>query len=118
MVGRGAQGRPWFPGQLAHYLATGERKAPPPLNEQLALVSELYEEILVHYGVDIGVRHARKHLGWALDSAAAAAGAPLHLLKTHRSSVLTCTDPVLARRRLTEAFDAFGGSPVALRSAA
>ena len=82
------------------------------------MVSELYEEILAHYGVDIGVRHARKHLGWALDSAAAAAGTPRHLLKTHRSIVLTCTDPVLARRRLTEAFDAFGGSPRALRSAA
>jgi nifR3 family TIM-barrel protein len=118
MVGRGAQGRPWFPGQLAHYLTTGERKASPPLDEQFAWVSELYEEILAHYGVDIGVRHARKHLGWALDSAAAAAGAPLHLLKTHRSIVLTCTHPVLARRRLTEAFDAFGGSLRALRSAA
>ncbi|MGB6654633.1 MAG: tRNA dihydrouridine synthase DusB, partial [Xanthobacteraceae bacterium] len=63
MVGRGAQGRPWFPGQLAHYLATGERKAPPPLADRLALVSELYEEMLRHYGIDIGVRHARKHLG-------------------------------------------------------
>ncbi len=31
MVGRGAQGRPWFPGHLARYLATGERVAPPPL---------------------------------------------------------------------------------------
>ena len=31
MVGRGAQGRPWFPGQLARYLATGKREAPPPL---------------------------------------------------------------------------------------
>ncbi len=31
MVGRGAQGRPWFPGQLAHYLATGEREAAPAL---------------------------------------------------------------------------------------
>jgi tRNA-dihydrouridine synthase len=82
------------------------------------LVSELYDEILSHYGVDIGVRHARKHLGWTLDSAAAAAGAPLQLLKTHRGGVLTCTDPMLARRRLTEAFDAFGGLPVALRSAA
>ncbi len=118
MVGRGAQGRPWFPGQLAHYLATGERRASPPLDDQLALVSELYDEILSHYGVDIGVRHARKHLGWTLDSAAAAAGAPLQLLKTHRGGVLTCTDPMLARRRLTEAFDAFGGLPVALRSAA
>src|SRR6202161_4465514 len=63
MVGRGAQGRPWFPGQLAHYLTTGDRKAPPPLDQQFAWVSELYEEILAHYGVDIGVRHARKHLG-------------------------------------------------------
>src|SRR3984885_8297971 len=31
MVGRGAQGRPWFPGQLARYFATGKREAPPPL---------------------------------------------------------------------------------------
>src|SRR5579884_824980 len=37
MIGRGAQGRPWFPGQLARYFATGRREAPPPLTEQLAL---------------------------------------------------------------------------------
>jgi tRNA-dihydrouridine synthase B len=118
MVGRSAEGRPWFPGQLAHYLATGERKAPPALRDQLALVNELYEEILEHYGVDIGLRHARKHLGWTLDSAAATAGAPPHLLKLHRNRVLTCTDPALVRRLLNEAFDAFGGPPAALRSAA
>ncbi len=118
MIGRGAQGRPWFPGHVAHYLATGERKASPPLNDQLALVSELYDEMLAHHGIDIGVRHARKHLGWALDTAAAAAGAPLHVRKAHRSRVLTCSDPDLVRRRLNEAFDAFGGSPAALRSAA
>jgi len=118
MVGRGAQGRPWFPGQLAHFLATGERKTPPPLGDQIAWLSELYEETLRHYGVDIGVRHARKHLGWTLDVAAATADAPLHLLKLHRSQVLTCTDPVLVRRRLNEAFDAFGGFSPALRSAA
>lgn len=118
MIGRGAQGRPWFPGHVAHYLATGERKASPPLNDQLALVSELYDEMLAHHGIDIGVRHARKHLGWALDTAAAAAGAPLHVRKAHRSRVLTCNDPDLVRRRLNEAFDAFGGSPAALRSAA
>src|SRR5271170_1042696 len=44
MVGRGAQGRPWFPGHLADYLATGRRRAPPALVEQLTLVSMLYEE--------------------------------------------------------------------------
>src|SRR5580698_4997669 len=38
MIGRGAQGRPWFPGQLARYLATGKRAAPPALGEQHALI--------------------------------------------------------------------------------
>jgi len=118
MVGRGAQGRPWFPGQLAHYLATGERRAPPALNEQLALVAVLYDEMLAHHGVDIGLRHARKHLGWALDTAAAGTDAPIHLLKLHRNRVLTATDPAIVRRRLTEAFDAFGGSAAAWRIAA
>jgi nifR3 family TIM-barrel protein len=109
MIGRGAQGRPWFPGQLARYLRTGRRETPPPLGEQLALVSALYGEMLAHYGRDIGLRHARKHLGWALDAAAASAGAPEHLPKAHRSRVLTATDPALVLRRLAEAFDTFGG---------
>jgi tRNA-dihydrouridine synthase B len=118
MVGRGTQGRPWFPGQLAHYLATGERKAPPSLNDQLSLVVALYSEMLAHHGLDIGLRHARKHLGWALDTAAATVGAPLHLLKNHRSRVLTGTDPGLVQRRLSEAFDTFAGSVAARRDAA
>jgi nifR3 family TIM-barrel protein len=105
MVGRGAQGRPWFPGHLARYLATGQRQAPPAMRDQLALVGALYEGMLSHYGVAIGLRHARKHLGWALDTAAAIAGAPAHLLKTYRGSVLTATDPKLVQRRLSEAFD-------------
>ncbi len=108
MVGRGAQGRPWFPGQLARYLATGKREPPPGLGEQLALVGALYGEMLAHYGLAIGLRHARKHLGWALDAAAATAGAPAHLLKAARSRVLTATEPAIVLRRLAEAFDAFG----------
>src|SRR3984893_14547899 len=80
MVDRGAQGRPWFPGQLAHYLATGERKSAPALSEQLALVCALYGEMLAHHGIAIGLRHARKHLGWALDMAAASPGAASPLL--------------------------------------
>ena len=118
MVGRGAQGRPWFPGQLAHYLATGERDAPPALADQLALIGALYEEMLAHHGVDIGLRHARKHLGWALDTAAATADAPLHLLKAQRGRVLTATDPAVVQARLIEAFDALGGPSVAWRDAA
>ena len=108
MVGRGAQGRPWFPGQLARYLATGKREPPPPLAEQLALVSALYGEMLGLYGLELGLRHARKHLGWALDTAASCTAAPGDLLKLHRSRVLTATDPALVLRLLAEAFDAFG----------
>ncbi len=110
MVGRGAQGRPWFPGQLARYLATGKREAPPGLSEQLALASALYGEILAHYGFDVGLRHARKHLGWALNAAAATSGAPAYLLKHHRGRVLTATDPAIVLRGLAEAFEGFGAA--------
>jgi nifR3 family TIM-barrel protein len=108
MVGRGANGRPWFPGQLAHFLETGERRGAPALAEQLALISTLYEEMLLHHGARIGVRHARKHLGWALDAAAHHAGINPGELKAARAHVLTCEEPAEVRRRLADAYDAFG----------
>src|SRR5471030_1954499 len=43
MVGRAAQGRPWFPGQMARYLATGNREQAPQLAEQLVLIDTLYD---------------------------------------------------------------------------
>jgi nifR3 family TIM-barrel protein len=107
MIGRAAQGRPWFPGQVARYLATGRREQMPPLAEQHTLIDTLYDEMLVHHGLSIGRRHARKHLGWALDSAAATAGVSTDLLKQHRARVLTAEEPVLARRMLADAYDAF-----------
>jgi nifR3 family TIM-barrel protein len=107
MVGRGAQGRPWLPGQIARYLATGAREQAPSLTDQHRLVDTLYCEMLDHHGLTIGRRHARKHLGWALDQAAAAACAPAEVLKTHRARVLTADDPIHARRHLADAFDDF-----------
>lgn len=107
MVGRAVQGRPWLPGHVARYLATGTRERPPPLSEQFELMDALYDEMLNHHGFAIGRRHARKHLGWALDSAAATAGAPIELLKCHRSRVLTADEPARVRRLLAEAYDEF-----------
>ena len=107
MIGRGAQGRPWLPGQMARYLATGKRETAPPLTQQFAIIVELYQEMLSHHGLRIGLRHARKHLGWALDAAAATAGIPADLLKKCRSQVLTVEEPAEAVRRLTDAYDAF-----------
>src|SRR5215213_1116709 len=97
MVGRGAQGRPWFPGHLAHYLSTGEVRGAPPLEQQLHLISALYNEMLIHHGARIGVRHARKHLGWALDAAAETAGASAEQLKSARAHVLTLDSPAEVR---------------------
>ena len=63
--------------------------------------------MLAHHGVAVGRRHARKHLGWALDTAAASVGTPTALRKLHRERVLTCEEPAKVRRSLAEAFDAF-----------
>jgi len=107
MVGRGIQGRPWFLGQLAHYLATGERLADPPLSRQLELLRELYEDMLRLHGREVGARHARKHLGWGLDVAARAAAVAPEVLKSWRSRILTTLDPAAALRDLAESFESF-----------
>ncbi|HEX4112419.1 MAG TPA: tRNA dihydrouridine synthase DusB [Stellaceae bacterium] len=64
MIGRGAYGRPWFPQQVARHLRGGEPLADPPLGVQRDIVLEHYREMLSHYGIDAGVRIARKHIGW------------------------------------------------------
>jgi tRNA-dihydrouridine synthase B len=105
MIGRAAQGRPWWPGQVARYLAGGPREGAPGLTLQFSLISKLYDAMLAHHGIAIGTRHARKHLGWALDAAAVTAGAPAPLLKSLRQTVLTAEGPQSVFRRLAEAFD-------------
>jgi nifR3 family TIM-barrel protein len=107
MIGRGAQGRPWFPGQVARYLATGRREAAPALEHQLALVCDLYDEMLAHHGVRIGSKHARKHLAWALDTAAETAGASDEARRDWRNRVLTREEPAAVKRGLAEAFADF-----------
>ncbi|MEO8723627.1 MAG: tRNA dihydrouridine synthase DusB [Sphingobium sp.] len=64
MIGRGAYGRPWLLGQVMHWLATGQRRGDPSLDEQYALIIDHYHAMLAHYGEMTGVNMARKHLGW------------------------------------------------------
>lgn len=66
MVGRGAQGRPWFPEQIRHYLSTGRKRPAPSHHRQCEIMRKHYIEIIAHYGEALGVRMARKHLGWYL----------------------------------------------------
>lgn len=64
MIGRGAYGRPWFPGQVATFLAHGERQPDPTLRQRLDVLLEHYEAMLEHYGSEVGGRIARKHVAW------------------------------------------------------
>jgi tRNA-dihydrouridine synthase B len=104
MVGRGTNGRPWLPGQIARQLAGGGQEVAPPLDAQFDTIALLYDEMLALHGERIGSRHARKHIGWALDTAAATAGAPAAMLKELRGQVLTAPTPRETRQRLGEAF--------------
>ena len=64
MIGRAAQGRPWIFREISHFMATGERLAPPLVSEVKHL---LLDHLLDHYslyGEFTGVRTARKHIGW------------------------------------------------------
>jgi tRNA-dihydrouridine synthase B len=113
MIGRAAQGRPWLPGQIGGRLAGGGREGAPPLATQLMLIEQLYDEMLSHHGYAVGRRHARKHLGWALDAAAETVGASESVLKAQRSLVLTADDPAHVRRHLADAYAVFAGTAFA-----
>jgi tRNA-dihydrouridine synthase B len=64
MIGRGAYGKPWLLGQVMHWWRTGESLPSPSFDEQYGVLVEHYERMLDHYGQDVGVKIARKHLGW------------------------------------------------------
>lgn len=86
MVGRGSQGRPWLPGLMAGAIGADEL-ARLSLGD---LVAEHYAAMLDHYGARVGVRHARKHLGWYLDRFIAAAGP---VPEADRMAVMAGRDP-------------------------
>lgn len=64
MVGRGAYGKPWLLGQMMNWFRKGTTIADPPLDAQYHLIVEHYRGMLDLYGDEVGVRIARKHIGW------------------------------------------------------
>lgn len=98
MIGRGAYGRPWFPGYVTSRVSTNPKPMPEPTrDEKYALASEHYEAILSHYGITVGIRAARKHLGWYLDDAGISNSGL-------RKDILTGTDPQTVLKALDDAF--------------
>ncbi len=66
MIGRAAMGRPWIFREIAHFLATGEPLPPPATHDvRRWLTAHLHDHYSL-YGEHIGVRSARKHIGWAV----------------------------------------------------
>jgi tRNA-dihydrouridine synthase B len=64
MIGRAAQGRPWIFREIAHFLETGARLAPPLIAEVKRLLLDHLKDHYGLYGEFTGVRSARKHIGW------------------------------------------------------
>lgn len=96
MIGRGAQGRPWFPGQVAAFLRDGTRRPDPPAASILATLERHYDAMLQQYGVYSGVRRARKHLSCYL------AGLPG--ATRLREAIFAAEEPVAVKRLIREAF--------------
>ncbi len=69
MIGRGAEGKPWLLAEVAHHLWGTPAPDVPEGDALIAMVSEHYKAMLDFYGPELGVRVARKHLGWYMDEA-------------------------------------------------
>jgi len=69
MIGRGAQGQPWALAEVAASLGGSARPVRPTGQDFVSMVSAHYEAMLMFYGVKLGGRVARKHLGWYMDGA-------------------------------------------------
>ncbi len=97
MVGRGAEGAPWRLAEIAHALY-GTPAPQIPEGAALAdLVIAHYDHMLDFYGAELGLRVARKHLGWYLEVAG---------ITANRDAILTATDPARTRALLRDSFTA------------
>ncbi|WP_170458899.1 tRNA dihydrouridine synthase DusB [Ruegeria arenilitoris] len=95
MVGRGAQGKPWLLAQIAHALWGTPAPEVPEGDDLADMVRVHYEAMLGFYGADLGLRVARKHLGWYMDEARTPASL--------RRAVLTSRDPAEVLRLIGDA---------------
>jgi tRNA-dihydrouridine synthase B len=68
MIGRAAQGRPWIFREINHFLTTGQQLALPTRDEIRSLLFEHVKELHQFYGEFMGVRIARKHVAWYLQT--------------------------------------------------
>ena len=69
MLGRGVYGRPWLAAHLEQALADGMRLQEPDREERLAIVIEHLRGSVAFYGLPLGLKMFRMHLGWYIEQA-------------------------------------------------
>ncbi len=94
MVGRGARGKPWLLAQIAHELFDTAAPVIPQGDDFSQMVQRHYDAMIRFYGEDLGLRVARKHLGWYMDTC----GTADHL----RRAILTADSVDTTMRLLRE----------------
>jgi nifR3 family TIM-barrel protein len=98
MIGRSHYGAPWLAGSLAREAGAKDGAGQPDASDLVDYVVAHYEDMLSLYGVESGLRQARKHLGWYLDRHASAVDADT------RRRVMTGIGPADVVQALREAF--------------
>ena len=68
MIGRAAQGSPWIFREINHFLTTGRKLPAPDISEIQRTLTDHVLKLHAHYGDYMGVRIARKHVGWYLET--------------------------------------------------
>lgn len=69
MLGRGVYGRPWLAAHLERALIDGAHLQEPDREERLAIVIEHLRASAAFYGLPLGLKMFRKHLGWYIEQA-------------------------------------------------
>lgn len=100
MIGRGAYGAPWLPGRVGAHLA-GQALAVPSLAEQAKIARGHVEAMLAHYGEQLGLRNARKHIGWYLEKS----GRAIDAVKAWRRQLCTESNPGRVLQGLSAFYD-------------
>ncbi len=103
MIGRGAYGAPWLPGQISRAFRTGRDDGPPQLETQRDIAIRHVADMLHHYGRGLGLKNARKHIGWYLVSS----GRPEATVKAWRRRLCTEESP----ERVLEGLEQFYSEP-------
>lgn len=100
MIGRGAQGRPWILAQVAANIVGAPEPDVPTGQAFSDMVAGHYEAGLSFYGVELGGRVMRKHLGWYMETAKTPAAL--------RKEILTLKNPRLVFDHLPQALEQQG----------